>query len=280
MTPRRRAYFAWMVVCLVWGTTYTAIRIALDTIPPFLMAGFRWTAAGALLIAAMSARGQPLPSPRSWPALTLLGVLFLGVGNGAVVWAELTVPSGLASVLVAAMPFWMVGIEAMRADGERVPARHLWGLVVGFIGIVLLVGPQIDVDGRGFLGGVVATQFACLGWALGSMYARRRSADENVLTAAAFEMLFGGLALLAVGVALKEWRAVVINPRTGGALLYLILIGSIVGFSAYAYVNPIIAVILGALLLREPFTVRMALAAALIFAGVGLVRSPRPAVER
>ena len=295
MTPRRRAYFAWIVVCLVWGTTYTAIRIALDTIPPFLLAGFRWTAAGVLLIAAVSARGQPLPSPRSWPALTLLGVLFLGVGNGAVVWAELTVPSGVASVLVGAMPFWMVGVEAMRTDGERVPARHMWGLVVGFIGIVLLVGPQIDMDGRGFLGGVVATQLACLGWAVGSMYARRRSAHENVLTAAAFEMLFGGLALLVVGVALNEWGAVVINPRTGGALLYLILIGSIVGFSAfayalkhlpiatvslYAYVNPVIAVILGALLLREPFTVRMALAAALIFAGVGLVRSPRLSVER
>ena len=290
MTPRRRAYAAWIVVCLVWGTTYTAIRIALDTIPPFLMAGCRWTAAGALLIAAVSARGQPLPSARSWPALALLGVLLLGVGNGAVVWAELTVPSGLAAVLVAAMPFWMVGVEATRADRERLPARHVSGLVVGFIGIVLLVGPQIDFGGRGFLGGVLATQFACLGWAVGSMYARRRSVHENVLTAAAFEMLFGGLALLAVGVALGEWMAVVINPRTGGALLYLIVIGSIVGFSAfayalkhlpvatvslYAYVNPVIAVILGALLLRERFTVRMALAAALIFAGVGLVRSPR-----
>jgi drug/metabolite transporter (DMT)-like permease len=126
------------------------------------------------------------------------------------------------------------------------------------------------------------------------MFARRRNVQENVLTAAAFEMLFGGLALLAVGVALGEWTAVAFNPRTGGALLYLIVIGSIVGFSAfayalkhlpaatvslYAYVNPVIAVILGALVLREPFTVRMALAAALIFAGVGLVRSPRPPAE-
>ena len=291
MTPRRRAYFAWVVVCLVWGTTYTAIRIALDTLPPFLMAGFRWTAAGALLIAAVSARGEPLPSPRSWPALALLGVLFLGFGNGAVVWAELTVPSGLAAVLVATMPFWMVGIEAMRPDRERLSASHVAGLVVGFIGIVLLVGPQIDFGaGRGFLVGVLSTQLACLGWAVGSTYARRRSAHENVLTAAAFEMLFGGLALLAVGVALNEWRTMVINPRTGGAVLYLIVVGSIAGFSAYAYalkhlpvatvslyayVNPIIAVILGTLLLREPFTVRMAVGAALIFAGVCLVRSPR-----
>jgi drug/metabolite transporter (DMT)-like permease len=296
VTPRRRAYFAWVVVCLVWGTTYTAIRIALDTIPPFLMAGFRWTAAGALLIAAVAARGEPLPSPRSWPALALLGVLLLGFGNGAVVWAELTVPSGLAAVLVAAMPFWMVGIEAMREDRERLPARQLAGLVVGFLGIVLLVGPQIDIGaGRAFLVGVLSTQLACLGWAVGSTYARRRSAQENVLTTAAFEMLFGGLALLALGVALNEWKAVVINPRTGGALLYLIVVGSIAGFSAfayalkhlpvatvslYAYVNPIIAVILGTLLLGEPFTVRMALAAGLIFAGIGLVRSPRLSFER
>ena len=260
------------------------------------MAGFRWTAAGAILIAAVSARGEPLPSPRSWPALALLGVLFLGLGNGAVVWAELTVPSGLAAVLVAAMPFWMVGIEAMRADRERLSARHMAGLVVGFVGILLLVGPQIDIAaGRGFLIGVLSTQLACLGWAVGSTYARRRSTHENVLTAAAFEMLFGGVALLAVGVAINEWRTLVINPRTGGALLYLIVVGSIAGFSAfayalkhlpvatvslYAYVNPIIAVVLGTLLLREPFTVRMALAAALIFAGVGLVRSPRLSFER
>jgi drug/metabolite transporter (DMT)-like permease len=296
VTPRRRAYFAWVVVCVVWGTTYTAIRIALDTLPPFLMAGFRWSAAGALLIAVVWARAEPLPSPRSWPALALLGVSLLGVGNGAVVWAELTVPSGLAAVLVAAMPFWMVGIEAIRPDHERLSGRHVSGLVVGFIGIVLLVGPQLDVRaGRGFLLGVLSTQLACLGWAVGSAYARRRSSHENVLTAAAFEMLFGGLALLAVGMALNEWKVVVITPRTGGALLYLILVGSIAGFSAYAYalkhlpvatvslyayVNPIIAVILGTLLLREPFTLRMALAVALIFAGVGLVRSRRPSVER
>src|SRR6185436_10876835 len=113
---------------------------------------------------------------------------------------------------------------AMRQDRERLPARHLAGLVVGFLGIVLLVGPQIDIGaGRAFLVGVLSTQLACLGWAVGSTYARRRSAQENVLTTAAFEMLFGGLALLALGVALNEWKAVVINPRTGGALLYLIV---------------------------------------------------------
>jgi len=289
-----RAYLAWLVVCLVWGTTYLAIRLAIESLPPLLMAGARWVVAGGLLIAFFRVRGDRLPPRAAWPSLWVRGFLLISLGNGAVVWAELTVPSGLTSVLVALAPFWMVGVEAMRADRERLPARHLWGLVVGFIGIVLLVGPQIDFGGHGFLGGVIATQLACFGWAVGSMYARRRSDQENVLTAAAFEMLFGGLALLAVGVALDEWMAVVINPRTGGALLYLIVIGSIVGFSAfayalkhlpvatvslYAYVNPVIAVILGALVLQEPFTVRMMLAAALIFVGVGLVRSPRPPVE-
>ncbi len=179
MTPRRRAYFAWIVVCLVWGTAYTAIRIALDTIPPFLMAGFRWTAAGALLIAAVSVRGQPLPSPRSWPALALLGVLLLGFGNGAVVWAELTVPSGLAAVLVAAMPFWMVGVEAMRTDGERVSVGMCGASSLVSSGSSCSWGHRSTSTARGFLGGVVATQLACVGWALGSMYARRRSADET-----------------------------------------------------------------------------------------------------
>ena len=133
MTPRGRAYFAWIVMCLCGGPPIR--RFASRLIPSRPSHG--WTpldCCWALLIAAVSVRGQPLPSPRSWPALALLGVLLLGFGNGAVVWAELTVPSGLAAVLVAAMPFWMVGVEAMRTDGERVPVRHVRGLVVGFIG--------------------------------------------------------------------------------------------------------------------------------------------------
>ena len=289
-----RAYAAWLAVCLIWGTTYLAIRISLETIPPLLMAAIRWIVAGGLLSIVLKLRGERLPGPRAWPSLALLGVLLLGFGNGAVVWAEQTVASGLTAVLVATSPFWMVGIDALMAEGERITVRRLLGLVIGFVGIVMLVWPEIRMgeSGRAFLGGVIAAQIACVGWAIGSSYARHRgrghAKDENVLATAAFEMLFGGLALLVAGVAMHETAHLAFTPRTAGALTYLIFVGAIGGFTAYAYalkylpvatvslyayINPIIAVMLGTLVLAEPFNVRMLVAAAVVFAGSALVRT-------
>ena len=162
MSPApRAAYVAWMVVCLVWGTTYLAIRIALESIPPFLMTGFRWTIAGSLLLGVMALRGERVPPLRDWPAFALIGVLLMGLGNGGVVWAEQTIPSGLAAVLVAVVPLWMVGVERMFGDAEPLSSRRLIGLLVGFAGIVLLVWPEVRLgEGPGFLLGVGATQLA------------------------------------------------------------------------------------------------------------------------
>jgi drug/metabolite transporter (DMT)-like permease len=287
----KRAYLAWIVVCLVWGTTYLFIRISLETIPPLLMAAFRWIAAGSLLTAILKIRGARLPGPRTWPSLAVLGLLLLGFGNGAVVWAEQTVPSGLTAVLVAMCPFWMVGLEACMADGDPLTMRRTIGLVVGFTGIVTLVWPELHVaGGHTFIGGVISSQIACVGWAIGSTYARRRGGEENVLGAAALEMVFGGLMLLAAGLARGEWHTLAFNARTAGALAYLIVFGAVAGFSAYAYalkhlpvatvslyayVNPIIAVILGTLVLNEPFNVRVVAAAAFVLAGMTMVRERR-----
>lgn len=306
MSLTRRAWVAWVVVCVVWGTTYLAIRVALESMPPLLMAAMRWIAAGAILIAGLKMRGERLPGPRAWPALTVLGILLLGFGNGAVVWAEQTVASGLTAVLVATVPFWMVGVEALTArraglvggrqsdSKDGLTARRVAGLIVGFAGIVLLVWPELRVgrSGGGFLVGVVATQVAGIGWAMGSSFARHRgrtaARSENVLATAAFEMLFGGAALLVVGLSLGEWTRLTFTSRSSLALAHLIFFGAVAGFTAYAYmlkhlpvataslyayVNPVIAVILGALVLGEPFGLRMALAAAVVFAGVGLVQS-------
>jgi drug/metabolite transporter (DMT)-like permease len=290
----RRAYLAWIAVCLIWGTTYLGIRIALETIPPLLMAAIRWIAAGGLLIVMLALRGERLPARREWPSLAILGILLLGFGNGAVVWAEQTVPSGLTAVLVATSPFWMVGFDALMPDGEAITLRRVIGLIIGFGGIVMLVWPELHFDGSGggFLGGVIAAQIACVGWAIGSSYARKRgrgdASGENVLATAAFEMLFGGIALLIVSLALHETARLTFTPRTTGALLYLTLVGAIGGVSAYAYalkhlpvatvslyayVNPIIAVVLGALVLSEPLDARMVFAAILVFMGVALVRT-------
>jgi drug/metabolite transporter (DMT)-like permease len=281
-------------VCLIWGTTYLGIRISLETIPPLLMAAMRWIVAAGLLIPILVLRGERLPARKEWPSLAVLGILLLGFGNGAVVWAELTVPSGLTAVLVATSPFWMVGFDALMPDGDRLTLRRVVGLLVGFGGIVLLVWPEIRLDGTGsgFLGGVVAAQIACVGWAVGSSYARKRgrghARDENVLATAALEMLFGGIALLIVSIVLGEPARLTFSARSASALLYLIVVGAIGGFSAYAYalkhlpvatvslyayVNPIIAVVLGALILHEEFGVRMIVAAAVVLAGSALVRT-------
>ena len=159
-----RPYLAFVVVCLVWGTTYLGIRIALESIPPLLMAALRWIAAGGLLAGALLLKGERLPGRAEWPSLLVLGVLLLGVGNGAVVYAEQTVPSGLTAVLVAAAPFWMVATERLVGGGERLTPSRAVGLIVGFGGIVLLVWPELQPStgsSRGFLGGVAATQLAC-----------------------------------------------------------------------------------------------------------------------
>jgi len=279
-------------VCLVWGTTYLAIRICLETVPPFLMGGLRFIAAGSVLTAMLAIRGERLPGPRTWPFLALLGMFMLGFGNGGVVWAEQTVPSGMTAVLIAMSPFWMVGIDAAVPPRERLTGRRVLGLVVGFTGIVMLVWPEIHMRGdRGFLVGVMSAQIACAGWAVGSAYSRRRghgaAKDENVLVTAAFEMLFGGICLLIAGLATHEAPRLAFNVRTASALAYLIVFGAIGGFTAYAYalkhlpvatvslyayINPVIAVVLGTIVLKEPFSARVAVAAAIVLGGIALVR--------
>src|SRR5437764_6935520 len=215
MASTRRAYIAWIAVCLIWGTTYLGIRIALETIPPFLMGAWRWIVAGLLIIGILVVRRERMPPMRSWGSLALLGVLLLGFGNGGVVWAERTVSSGLTAVLVSTAPFWMVGIEALTPDGDPLMRRHVVGLLVGFAGIVVLVWPEIHMGGSGrpFLGGVVAAQLACVGWAVGSTYARRHAREDNVLLTAAFEMPFGGLVRPARARATNAGAARAFNQR-------------------------------------------------------------------
>jgi drug/metabolite transporter (DMT)-like permease len=292
VTPARRAYLAFLVICIVWSTTYLAIRIALETVPPFPMGALRWTTAGVVLIAVMRARGVPLPPRRSWGLLAVFGALLVAVANGGVMIGERTLPSGLAAVLAAVSPFWMVGIDAALPHGESLTGRRVAGLLVGFSGVALLVWPELQLEGEGVLRGVAATQVACAGWAAGSILSRRRGRGpahaEHVLMTAAFEMFFGGLIFVTAATATGEWRALHFTPRTLGAVAYLTAFGSIAAFSAYAYalkhlpvstvslyayVNPVLAMILGTLVLDEPFTLRIAAAAAVVLVGMAIVRT-------
>ena len=295
MTPstnrqRHLAFLAWLAVCLIWGTTYFGIAIALETMPPALMGGLRWTIAGLLLSGFLVARGEKLPPPSRWGGIAMMAFLLLGLGNGGVVYAEQWVPSGLAAVLVATSPFWMAAVEACLRDGERLTRPAMAGLVVGFSGILVLVWPELSLgsaDSRMFLMGIVALQIASLGWSLGSAYSRRHARADHILGTTALQMLAGGLMMVALGTVQGEWGRLSFNGRTATALAYLSTIGAIGGFvaytyalrhlavsfvSLYAYINPVIAVALGVMFLGEPFNTRMMIAAALVLAGVAIVR--------
>lgn len=299
-TPRdrRMAYLSWAAVCVIWGTTYLGIRICLESIPPALMGGLRWTIAGSLLAAYVLSRGETLPPPSRWGGIALLGFLLLGLGNGGVVFAEQWVPSGLAAVLVATSPFWMAGVEATLKDGEKLRTNTIVGLLIGFAGILILVWPDLTMDraDKRFLAGVIALQIASFGWALGSSYSKRHARNDHILGTTALQMLAGGLMMMAAGTVRGEWSQLFFTQRTAISLIYLSTLGAIGGFvaysfalrhlsvsfvSLYAYINPVIAVALGVLLLGEPFDGRMATAALMVFAGVAVVRwkKQRPPVQ-
>jgi drug/metabolite transporter (DMT)-like permease len=286
-----RAYIAWAVVCVVWGTTYLGIGIALETMPVALLAGLRWLLAGIVLAALVPLFGERLPPIRLWGRIALTGFLMAVLGNGGVVWAQQYVPSGLAAVIVATVPFWSVLVEALRPAGERVTRRGVLGLLIGFAGIVVLVWPELTIggaSGRAFIYGVIALQIATLGWALGTSYMKRNPTGASPLGASAVQMLLSGIMLIGIGTALGEWNALHFNARSAAAMAYLVLVGSVIGYSAYvyalkylpistvslyAYINPIIAVVLGALVLDEPFDMRVIGASALVLVGVAVVRA-------
>ena len=289
--PLRAAYLAWISVCVVWGTTYLAIRVAVETIPPALVGGLRFVVAGAFLALVLRVRGTRLPGRPHWPGLALLGFLMIVIGNGAVVWAELTVSSGITAVVIASTPFWMAAVEAVIPNGERLSPRTIVGMTIGFAGILLLVWPDLLVGGalnRGMLAGLMALQLAELGWSIGSAYSKRHAPHEDAIAASALQMLYGGAMLLAIATVRGEWEVLRFTPRTLAAELYLTFVGSLAGYSAYiyalkylpsstvslyAYVNPIIAVILGTLLLAEPFGVRIVAASGLVLLGIAVVKS-------
>jgi len=292
--PRPRlAWVAWGTICIVWGTTYVAIKIALATIPPFLMGGLRYIAAGLLLAGLAGLRGYRLPPAGQWATLAMLGFLMLLMGNGGVAWGSQYLPSGLVAVLVGMSPFWMTGVDALMRDGKQLFVRQWIGLLVGLAGITTLVWPDITAggaSGRNFLFGVIALQLACAGWAVGSAYTRRHVMPGHIFGAAAVQMAAGGVFMMIAGTLLGEWSRISFTTATTMAFVYLVIFGSVIGFAAYSYalqhldvaivslytyINPVIAVSLGTIVLGEPFHPRMAVAAGIIATGILIVGRPR-----
>ncbi|MDB4878361.1 MAG: protein of unknown function transrane [Gemmatimonadetes bacterium] len=283
-------FAAFVAVYIVWGSTYLAIRYAVATIPPLFMVGMRFLVSGVLLYAWARWRGAPRPTKAQWRDAIVAGVAMLCLGNGAVSWAEQRVPSGLAALLVAVVPLWMVIVDWILPDGDRPRASVIAGVVLGLVGLVVLVGPE-TLAGHGAVDttAVVVLMIGSLSWALGSIYNRYGSRPDSAALSTGLQMLGGSVALILLGVALGEVGQLHVRQISAASWLgwiYLVTFGSLVGFTAYiyllravspakastyAYVNPIVAVFLGWAIAGEPVTAHTLLAAAVILAGVGLI---------
>ena len=291
---RLRLVAAFAAVYVIWGSTYLAIKIAIETIPPFLMAGVRFTLAGALVCGWMLARGgQPRPTFLHWRSAFIIGGLLLLGGNGLICWAELSVPSGVAALLVATVPLWMVLLDWLLYRGPRPTWGVSAGLAIGLSGMLVLVNPSTLLDEPIAPWGAAAILIACVSWALGSLYARRAPLPPSGLLAAGMEMLGGGALLIIVGLALGEAPRVnlsAISLESALAFVYLVIFGALVGYiaylwllkaatpaavSTYAYVNPLVALLLGWGLDNETIGPRTLVAAGLILTAVILITAKR-----
>ncbi len=293
VASRARLLLAFAAVYLVWGSTYLAIRVGVRTIPPLLMAGARFLLAGMILYGLARLRGAARPSARQWRSSAVVGACLLLGGNGGVVLAEQSVPSGVAALLVATVPVWMVLLDWLWRGGPR-PGRGLVaGLVLGLLGIVVLVGPSALGRGAVPAGGAAILVAGSMAWAVGSILGRELDLPRDAVLGTGTEMLCGGALLLLAGSLRGELGALDPSAISGASALaftYLVLIGSLIGFTAYiwllshttaarastyAYVNPVVAVLLGWAILGEALTARMFVAAAVIVAGVVLITTGR-----
>jgi drug/metabolite transporter (DMT)-like permease len=282
-----RAYGALASVCLFWGTTYLGIRMGLESFPPLALLATRFTASGLILLAIARLSGAHLPRGRELWTAVVTGLLNLGVGNGALVFAELWIPSGLAALIIAFSPFWMVGVEAA-TGGERLHRPTILGMVVGLAGAGMLVSSSVlhESVGHAVVAGFLLLQIGMIGWAVGSIYQRRQPTRAHPVVTGAIQQLAAGLAFLPAALLVPE-HPIIPSVRGVVAVCYLVVFGSIVGYSSYiyalthlrvavvslySYVNPAVAVLLGWLIYREPFGVWEAAAMAVIFAGVALVK--------
>lgn len=292
---KARAWAALIAVYIVWGSTYLAILFAIETIPPFLMAGTRFLVSGVILYFWRRLSGEPAPKIHEWRSASIIGLLLLLGGNGGLVWAEQRIPSGIASLFIATTPLWMVLIDAIRPGGVR-PNWLTWlGVLVGLTGTALLANPwQVHTAGPPLDPvGIVILILGALSWAIGSLYSRKASLPASPLMGTGMEMLVGSLGLFATGSIVGEWsqfHLTTISIRSLSGLAYLIVFGSCIGFvaytwllrnaptptvSTYAYVNPVVAILLGSFIAHEPFEGIELISALIIIIGVILITTAK-----
>ena len=282
------AYLALISIYLVWGTTYLAIRIGVEHLPPVLFTGLRWLAAGPIMLVFLLFKKYKLPNKNDILHLGISGLLLLGGGNGLVVFAEKSVPSGLTALLITTVPFWVVGIEAILPQGKRINSTIVIGLLLGLTGTALIFGGDLkSLFDSSHIGGVIGLMFAVVLWSVGTLYSKYKKVTVKPLMGAATQMIIAGLVITALGLILGEGSEFHFSTNGFYAYLYLVLFGSILGYGSYvyaiahlpislvatyAYVNPIIALFLGWLILDEQISVWIVIAALVILLGVTLVK--------
>jgi drug/metabolite transporter (DMT)-like permease len=292
---KARIWSALITVYIVWGSTYLAIRFAVESMPPFLMAATRFLIAGGILFVWRKLAGDKMPTKLEWRSAAIVGLLLLTGGNGNVVWAEQRVASGVAALIVGSAPIWMVTIDALRPGGKKANLQTWAGVIIGFMGILILISPwnigknSQDLD----MLGVASLLLGGFLWAVGSLYSRTATLPDSPLLGTSMEMLAGGVGLLMLGSLTGEWGRLdlsTITARSIWGLIYLIIFGALIGYSAYtwllrnaptplvstyAYVNPLVAIFLGSILASEPLTPRILIAALVVVGSVALINTAR-----
>lgn len=285
-----RIVLAFAAIYIIWGSTYLAIRFAVETIPPFLMAGMRFVIAGSIMYAWARLSGVKKPVLIEWRSAAIIGIALLMFSNGGVTWSEQRVASGVAALIVATVPLWIVLMQWLFHNGCPPSRRMAAGLVIGFLGVLWLIGPDQLLGHRTIdLTGVAVLLVACFSWSNGSLYSRKAKLPSSQILATAMEMICGGVALLLVALVSGEFQRfapAAVSTRSFLSLAYLVVFGSIIGFTAYvwllrnaaptrvatyAYVNPVIAIALGAIFANEQINSHILVSAATIIFAIVLI---------
>lgn len=283
-----KAYLAWAAICVIWGTTYLAIKIGVTDLPPFLFAGFRWMIAGPLFFIFLLFRKYKLPTFNDIKHLAVVGTLLLGVGNGLVVIGEQWLPSGLTSLLITTLPFWIVGIESFVPKGPKLNLKIAVGLFIGFVGVSVIFSENLtQIWESDYFPGIVSLLVAMMAWGGGTVYSKYNKVSVHPLMGATIQMMVAGILQTSIGLSIGEWEKFYFTQESLYAFAYLTLIASIFGYgsymyavqhlpisfvSTYTYINPVIALFLGWLVLDEVISLQIVLGAAVIFLGVAIVR--------
>jgi drug/metabolite transporter (DMT)-like permease len=292
-TQATRVALAQAAVWLIWGSTYYGVRVLVQTVPPFFGMGSRFFVAGLAVLLFLRLRGTALPRAGEWAGATIGGVMMVAVGNGAVAYTEQTVPSNLVALTVALMPLWMVMFDRL-INGVSPPRVTLLGIALGFVGVAVLLGPSDVAEAADItLIGAATVMAGSMSWGLGSVLTRRMARPTSVMMGTAAQMIWGGLALMILSGGVGEWgrlSTALLTQKNVVVWLYLVVAGSVIAYSAYVYllhhttparagsyafVNPVIAVVIGSGLGGEPLNSRVGIAAVLIVSAVAVIVSHR-----